>query len=237
MCFGYLRFQPWQNFGPKITNRNEDIDFKIVDVFAVFGQSNRALGVMIRSLQTGRAAGGLRAEPIMAAYFGNIRSVLEYGCVIWGGAAESHLKRLDRIQHKFLIWLACNVHTSRPSQSLTYVHLLAFFKITSLTNRRFQYDVLFTHKIMSGKVDSALLLGNFPLHVPARPTRTGTTTLLHVPYGRVECVKRGLFCRAARLMNRYLSACPLSDPFYCSFGAFRSHVKSYVKQCNANLHI
>ena len=193
-------------------------------------KANRALGVMIRSLQTGQAAGGLRVEPILAAYLGNIRSVLEYGCVIWGGAAKTHLERLDKIQHKFLIWLSTKTCTSQPPHSLAYKDLLASFNVTSLANRRFQYDTLFAHKIISRHVDSADLLGNFPLHVPARPTRARTTSLFHVPFARVECVKRGFFCRAAGAINMFLSANPSSDPFYHSHGVFRAHVSRYVRQ-------
>ena len=75
----------------------------------------------MRSLQTGRTAGRLQTGPILAAYFGNVRSVIEYGCVIWGGAAPTHLKRLDRIQHKFLSWLSLYVQRHRPSNSLSRI--------------------------------------------------------------------------------------------------------------------
>ena len=198
-------------------------------------KANRALGAMIRSLQTGRTAGGLKAEPILAAYFGNIRSVLEYACVVWGGAASTHLERLEKIQHKFLMWLASKISPTQPPQSVAYDDLLASFNLLSLKSRRFQYDVLFVHKIVSGYVDSAYLLGNFPLHVPARSTRARVATLYHVPFARVECVRRGLFCRAASAMNKFLSACPRSDPFYQSHYAFRAKVKSYIRSDSFNM--
>ena len=195
----------------------------------ITSKANRALGVMIRTLQSNHTAGRLRlkSEPLLAAYFGNIRSILEFGCVIWGGAARTNLDRLEKIQHKFLIWLAST--TCAPTTSLAYVDLLKLFKITSLTNRRHQYDVLFVHKILTGNVDSALLLGNFPLHVPARNTRAGNRTLLHIPHARVETIKSGLFCRTAYAMNSYLSACQQADIFRCTYSQFRSQVRSYVK--------
>ena len=195
-------------------------------------KANRALGVMIRSLQIGHTSGGVRRklkpEPILAAYFGNIRSIMEFGCVIWGGAAKTHLDRLEKIQHKFLIWLA-SVST-RNSASLSYSDLLESFKITTLANRRIQYDILFAHKLLLGKIDSALLLGSFPLHVPARNTRAMSRSLLHVPFARVDCVRRGLFCRLVANFNSYLAVCPESDPFSCSFEHFRSLTRSYIRQ-------
>ena len=94
-------------------------------------RANRAMGIMIPSLQTGCRRGSLNARPILSAYFGNVRSVLEYGCVIWGGASKTQLERLDRIQHKFLIWQASFKNASHPSQSLDYKHLLQSFKGTN----------------------------------------------------------------------------------------------------------
>ena len=39
-------------------------------------KANRAMGVLMRSLQTGRTAGRLQTGPILAASFGNVRSVI-----------------------------------------------------------------------------------------------------------------------------------------------------------------
>ena len=168
------------------------------------------LGVMIRSLQTGHAIGQassrskfkFKPEPVLAAYHANVRSILEYGSVIWGGAAKTHLERLDRIQHEFLIWLASR--STQRSQNIDYDHLLALFKIPSLSMRRLQYDILFVHKIVSGMIDSTFLLGNFSLHVLARTTRAIAHTLFHVPPGIKETVRQGIFvARPKRSTNIY----------------------------------
>ena len=188
------------------------------------------MGVLIRSLQTGRAAGTLKTEPILAAYFGNVRSILEYCCVIWGGAAQTHLERLDRIQHKFLMWLAAHVHTSRPSITLSYHDLLTLFKIGSLSQRRYQYDVCFIHKIIMGKIDSAFLLGSLPFHVPQRRTRGALRLMFLVPFGRVETVKRGVFVRALHCFNDFTSKCPTIDPFNTTCHSFKATVVKFIKQ-------
>ena len=192
-------------------------------------KANRALGVMMRSLQTGCARGALQSEPILAAYFGNVRSILEYGCVIWAGAAATHLDRLDRVQHKFLIWLDSHVRTSHPSPSLSYSDLLKPVSITSLAQRRVQYDILFVHNFLSGHIDSSFLLQSFSLQAPLRHTRATWHTLMHVPFARVETLKRAVFARASRNINLFLSACPASDFFNDSLGAIRRQAKSYIK--------
>ena len=79
-------------------------------------KGNRALGLLIRSFQhAGRYK--FRQNALMAAYYANVRSVLEYGSVIWTGAAKAHTERVDRVQHKFLMWLQAHHHASFSSLS------------------------------------------------------------------------------------------------------------------------
>lgn len=42
-------------------------------------RANRALGV---TLQSNHAVGTLKPEPLLTAYFGSVRAILEFGCVI-----------------------------------------------------------------------------------------------------------------------------------------------------------
>ena len=192
-------------------------------------KANRMLGLLMRSLQNCRTAARLMPAPILAAYFGNVRSILEYGSVIWGGAAKTHLERLERIQHKFLMWLAAHTHLPQQHLSFSYNDLLDHFKIASLSKRRLKADILFIYKILISRIDSTFLLGNFPLHVPQRRTREGRNQLLHISFGRVETVKNGLFTRAARAFNDHISFCPSADPFNSTFSSFRSTIVKYVR--------
>ena len=73
-----------------------------------------------------------------------VRSVLEYCSVIWGGAARSHVVRVERVQHKFLMWLAR--YTEPNCTSLDYGHLLSFYNVQHLYARRVQSDIMFVCK-------------------------------------------------------------------------------------------
>ena len=188
-------------------------------------KANRALGLLIRSFQTGLPRQKFNQKTLLASYSANVRSVIEYGCIIWGGAARSHTMRLERIQHKFLIWLASradNVH----AQSFEYSELLRTFKIPSLEARRLQYDLMFIRNVYSGDIDSAYLLSCFPLHVPARATRN--ICLFHTAYGRINTVRFGMFCRIPRETNEFLQKCPTVDIFNFSAFCFKCHVKKYI---------
>ena len=72
-------------------------------VSSVATKTNRALGLLIRSFKTGLSKQKFDLKALLTAYFANVKSIIEYGGVVWSGAIKTHLKRLERVQHKFLI--------------------------------------------------------------------------------------------------------------------------------------
>ena len=193
----------------------------------IVGRANRALGTYLRSLQTSRARMGriFRPAPLITAFNAHIRPILEFGSVIWSGAAVSHTTRLDRVQHKFLIWLAVN--SNRPSVSLDYSHLLHHFNVLSIKQRLAKNDLSFLHGVFGGRIDCGDVLGMFGLAVPARVTRT--RHVLNVPTARVDTIKNGMFCRLPRLVNSLYQVTPGADIF-SHRTKFMKCVSTYVQQ-------
>ena len=101
------------------------------------------LGLIIRSMQLSRrySRAAFDHKTMLCTYYAHVRSIIEYGCVIWAGADASHLKWLERVQHKFLMWLAC--YSDRRSDDLDYLALLSHFKVRSIKSRFIQYDIVF----------------------------------------------------------------------------------------------
>ena len=188
-------------------------------------RANRSLGLLIRSFQVATTSSKFNRIAVQAAYFANVRSILEYCSVVWAGAANSHTVRVDRVQHKFLIWLL-SWTSSGYAHSLSYDCLLAHFKLPSLSSRRIQHDLLFLRNISRQKVDCQILLESFPLHVPARSTRNAT--LFAVPRARVRTVESGMFSRLAKSMNAFLRGTPAADVFNDSAGVFKNQVLRYI---------
>ena len=162
-------------------------------------RARRMLGVLMRSMQQPRnlRGGALDFRALRTAYFAHVRSLLEYGSVAWAGAAVTHLKRLERVQHKFLIWLASR--SNHPTKNLEYEHLLAHFQIPSMKSRLHQHDLMFLFKIFHGQIDSPELLTHFALSAPSRRTRN--VQLWHIPFARVNTVKNSMFRRIPAICN------------------------------------
>ena len=194
-------------------------------VHATVCQGNRALGMLSHSLQTGVKRSKLSSGAALTAYFANVRSILEYASVIWTGAAHSHTVRVDRVQHRFLMWLISRT-SSGFTHSLSYQNLLNHFKIPSLASRRVQHDLMFIRNVFNSKLDSPLLQASFSMHVPTRSTRT--PRLFYQPRARVGTEQSGVFCRLPRLANEFLSKDTAADVFNDSFGIFKGRVKRYV---------
>ena len=188
-------------------------------------RANRALGLLIRSFQVGTSKSKFNRSAVLAAYFANVRSILEYCSVVWAGAANSHTMRVDRVQHKFLIWMMSHT-SSGQTNSLSYGSLLLHFKIPSLAQRRVQHDMLFLRNVVRGRLDSQALLNSFPLHVPPRSTRT--LTLFAVPRARVRTIESGMFCRIPKVTNFFLASHSNVDIFHDSFGVFRAQAIRYI---------
>ena len=193
-------------------------------------KANRALGLLMRSFQTGKNGRSLRdlsrsdRKAIVSTYCANVRSILEYCSVVWGGAAQVHVKRTERVQHKFLMWLCGRCRLSNVS--FEYTELLRYFGLTSLAARRVQHDLMFMRKIQNQSVDSSFLLECFPLTVPTRTLRK--RLLFHVPHGRVNTVQSGMFCRLPRSCNAFLDACRDVDVWVSSAGQYKTSVIAYV---------
>ena len=190
------------------------------------------MGIIMRSMQTGHKLGTFNWKSILTAYYGNVRAILEYCCVIWGGAANTHLNRIERVQHRFLQWLHFYSLDQIAPLSVDYSDLLHTFGVTSLESRRQQYDIMFVGKIYKSSIDSTALLDSFPLYAAPRPTRGTERTrgVMNVPFARVDTVRRSLFVRAPTHVNDCVFHCQDVDMFHDSLREFRAKVSAYIKQ-------
>ena len=191
-------------------------------------KAKRMLGLLMRSMRVPACPRGakLNHRAMLSVFNAHVRSIIEYGSVVWSGAAVTHLKRLERIQHTFLIWLSCS--SDRSSPNLCYDQLLRHFDVPSIKSRFLQHDLMFIHNIFHGRIDSSQLLSNFHLSAPARRSRS--PVLWHVPFARVSTVKSGLFCRVSQESNKLLHSCEHLD-FFCSPAAtYRASVRLHAAQ-------
>ena len=197
----------------------------------IASKGNRALGLLIRTFQSASPRCKLNRQAIIASYNANVRSILEYCSVIWGGTARCHVVRIERVQHKFLMWLA--THSEPSCTDLDYGRLLSFYNIRHLYARRAQSDIMFVCKLFKGFISSIHLLDCFAIHVPARTTRAASATLFSVPsaksrWSRVNTVVNGLFVRGPQLINNLVQFSPQCDVFHDTLGQLKCNTVKFI---------
>ena len=163
-------------------------------------------------------------KAVLCAFNAHVRSVLQYGSVVWSGAAVTHLARLERLQHRFLMWLGAKTQQTPPR--MDYHSLLQYFKTDSIKARLIHADIMFLHNVFHHRIDSDHLLSMFGLNVPGRRNRR--TGLFHIPYGRVNTVKNSLGVRIPSLCNQLLAHNPSAD-FYYSSASFRREALEFAR--------
>ena len=109
---------------------------------------------------------------------------------------------------------------------LRYDALGRRFSLEPLSKRRQQHDLMFVRNVHRHCIDSAYLLEHMPLAVPVRNTRR--QALFHVPYARVNAVKRGLFVRIPELCNEFLDTNRETDVWSTSAAEWRRVVRKCV---------
>ena len=124
----------------------------------------------------------------------------------------------------FILFYSAISQTGRPSERrnrslkkhtllLSYMDLLKHFKHAGVSARRLQHELIFIRSVFRGRISSASLLQAFSISVPCRTAGQQTSTLLKVPFSRVNAMKNDLFVRLTSQLNRFLRA---SLPQICS---------------------
>lgn len=106
---------------------------------------------------------------IKTLYISYVRSILEYGSVVWSPYLPTHIARLESVQKQFLLfalrklgWSSLPIYESR----------CMLINIETLEKRREIAKISFINDIISQRVKSEYLLENLNFYTPTRILRT-----------------------------------------------------------------
>ena len=106
---------------------------------------------------------------VTCLYNSLVRSILEYCSTIWPPNYTCHIKRLKRVQRKFINYLLYKHHF--PLLNLSYSTRLLLCGIKTLECRRRDALFLFLHKLLNGHTQCSKLLEQIVFLIPSRVTR------------------------------------------------------------------
>jgi hypothetical protein len=117
---------------------------------------------------------------ILVLYFSYIRSQVEYAAIVWSPYYTVHIKRIESIQKKFLLFLLKKTgwdydyeipFHENVARLPPYKKRCEDYKICTLENRRVLLDAAFIGNVLLGHIDSAYITENISIHVPGRILR------------------------------------------------------------------
>ncbi|XP_050547686.1 uncharacterized protein LOC126909380 [Daktulosphaira vitifoliae] len=128
------------------------------------GKALKVLGFLKRntSLFTSHAC-------LRSLYFTLVRSILEYGIVVWHPYLAKDQLRLERVQNRFLSYAAFLFNTEHPPHD--YSSVRSSLNIPTLSSRRLDADISFITSLLSGSVDAPDLLSSISFRVPVHYNR------------------------------------------------------------------
>lgn len=133
-------------------------------------------------------------------YFSFVRSFLDFCSTVWNPYYEVHIKRIEKVQKKFVKSLNYRHNISNES----YTHSLKRYKLLSLCSRRKMFDVVFLYKILNNLIDSSSLLGRISfvsrVRLPVRSSRC--KPLFVTPRFRKKYTRNSFLFRSTNIYNK-----------------------------------
>lgn len=153
-----------------------------------------------------------------------VRPIIEYCSIIWNPQYEVYSKRIEGIQRRFMYHLSYRDNLSKKLPS--YVEKLNHYKMTTLSSRRKEIDLVFLHRIFNGNVNCLDLTNALSISAPSRLPRVKAFSLFSLPYSRTNLGKHSVMPRICKQYNNIsrTSELDISD----SLRKFKKHLKELL---------
>lgn len=130
-------------------------------------------------------------------YFSLVRSILEYGVVVWHPYLAYDQIRIERVQNRFLSFIAFLLKLDHIPHD--YSPIRSYLNIPTLHSRRIEADRSFITSLLDGSLDAPELLSLVSFRVPSHSSRHHT--LFHIPSHRTSYGHNHPIHRMLRLLN------------------------------------
>lgn len=184
----------------------------------VLNNSTRVLGFVTRN-----ASRFKNVLTFKILYFSMVRTILEFASVIWVPCQEYLLTELERVQNKFMRFVARRTGIPFDRYSHDYSELRRILGIALLKSRFLFSDLLFLFKLINGIINCPPLLALFNFAVPFRPSRNHI--LLKQPLHRTDFSDNMVMARLTREANEYYNR---MDFYGLSINIFLANLRNLI---------
>lgn len=156
------------------------------------GRALKVLGFIKRNTSLFTSVTCLRS-----LYFSLVRSIVEYGIVVWYPYLAKDQLRIERVQNRFLSYAAFLLKIDHPTHD--YSSVRSSLNIPTLASRRVDADFSFISSLLNGPTDAPDLLSSIYFRVPIHSSRNHSLFL--VPSHRTNYSHNHPLHRMLRLLN------------------------------------
>jgi hypothetical protein len=154
----------------------------------MIGRALKVLGFIKRNTTNFSSSYCLRV-----LYSSLVRSIMEYGVVVWHPHLSRDILRMERVQNRFLSYAAFLLKIDHPQHDYSLIR--STLRLPSLASRRIEADHSFITSLLNGSVDSPDLLSSISFRVPTHNARIHCLFQLphhHTSYGQNHPIHRML---------------------------------------------
>lgn len=135
-------------------------------------------------------------------YCSLIRSVLEYSSTIWSPSYAIHIKRIESVQKRFLLFTLRNIFRNIERSELPpYKDRLKLITLETLYSRRVTADLVFMFKLVSGSIDLPNMLARISFNTRINYRRQNN--LIYLPTQRTNYGQQQPFYRMCSVFNQF----------------------------------
>lgn len=117
-------------------------------------------------LPSGVPQGGYSSPSLFIIF---VKSLLEYGVVVWHLYLTRNELRMERVQNRFLSYTAFLLKIDHPQNNYSLIRFA--LQLPSLASRWIDADNSFINSFLNGSIDSPDLLSQICFRVPTHNTR------------------------------------------------------------------
>lgn len=122
----------------------------------IVSKCHKTMGFIIRN---GR---NFSCDTLIRLFNAYIRSRLEYASIIWSPTYAIYVNELERVQRKFLKFMAFKQDGSYPVVGYCHELLLQRFGTSSLERRRHYHSTMFLYKLLNNQIDCVDIVKRIP---------------------------------------------------------------------------
>lgn len=137
---------------------------------------------------------------IKSLYCSLVRSILEYASVVWSPTYAVHIKRIESIQKRFLLFSLRHLFPLNDFQNLPpYSDRLQLIDLTMLSTRRKVADLIYFCKVLSGDIDTEDFLQE--ININTGINHRTQNNLIYLQFHRTNYGMQQPMARMARTFN------------------------------------